>query len=468
MLLKESETVELKAKVTSDLKKSVLAFANSGGGTLYVGVADSGEILGLPDADADLMDINTMLRDGIKPDITLFAHSTIEHINGKRIIQVSVQGGTERPYSLAGKGIRPEGNEALRFHAQSAQNEASLRSAALRFGRAASVPASDTAIRKMLRDTTGERYEKLRSPEQELTFSSAAAEFAQRKTAFGEPQAATLGLTGDDKSYTNLALLLSEQCAHTIKAAVFQDTTQQTFKDRREFGGSLFTQLNEAYAYLDLNNKTEATFDKLLRKDRREYPETALREALLNAVVHREYAASGSILIKIFSDRIEFISPGGLVSGIEIEDIMIGYSACRNRSLAAVLYRLEFIEVYGTGILKIFEAYQDSHAKPKIEVTPNVFKMILPNLRSTHDACSTHGAPAETSPDTAARNTKYIPPEENIRQHMLEYGSISRKQAERILGVSQTAAGVVLRTMLEGGLIVREGNSRSARYYMKE
>jgi ATP-dependent DNA helicase RecG len=250
-----------------------------------------------------------------------------------------------------------------------------------------------------------------------------------------------------DGIYTNLALLLSEQCVHTIKAAVFQDTTQLAFKDRQEFGGSLFKQIGDAYSYIDLNNRTAATFDGLLRIDSRDYPKAALRESLLNAVVHREYSTSGSILVKIFSDRIEFISPGGLVGGLEVEDILSGYSACRNTGLAAVFYRLQFIEAYGTGVLKILETYKDALAQPSIEVTPNVFKMTLPNMNAVHT-------------DGVART-----PEENVMRYVRENGFINRSQAERILGVSQTAAGVVLRRLVERGALTREGHSRNVRYF---
>ncbi|MDR1961302.1 MAG: putative DNA binding domain-containing protein, partial [Gracilibacteraceae bacterium] len=302
MIYRESETVELKQQVIDDIKLEVMAFANSDGGTVYVGVHDSGEVLGLENAQADLLSVNNSLRDSIKPDITLFAHSHIETVEGKEIIVINVQRGTNRPYYIAGKGIRPEG-------------------VYVRHG-AASVPATDTAIRKMIRETDGDSYEKLRSVEQNLDFTSASAEFAKRNVPFGTSQMGTLGVASADGVYTNLGLLLSEQCVHTIKTAVFQDTTQQVFKDRREFRGSLFSQINDVYDYLDMHNQTQATFEKLLRIDRRGYPETALREALLNAVVHREYATSGSIFVKIYSDRVEFISPGGLVNGIELDDIM--------------------------------------------------------------------------------------------------------------------------------------------------
>ena len=428
--LRESEAVELKSVVVDDIKKEIIAFANGGGGMLYVGVADNGDVVGLADADKDLADVNNMLRDGIKPDITLFAQSKIDRIGDKRIIRIDVQSGVERPYYLTGKGIRPEG-------------------VYVRHG-AASVPATQTAIRRMIRETDGDSYEKLRSTEQDLTFTSAEAEFSKRNVAFGDSQMAALGMMSTGKIYTHLALLLSEQCVHTIKAAVFQDTTQQVFKDRREFGGSLFKQINEVYDFLDLNNKTKATFDKLLRIDKRDYPETALRETLLNAVVHREYATSGSILIKIFSDRVEFISPGGLVSGIELDDIMSGYSACRNTALSAVFYRLRLIESYGTGILKIFETYKSSSARPRIEVTPNVFKMILPNLNTS--AANDFSGTAPT-------------PQENVLKFVREHGSITRKQTEQLLGASQTAAGVMLRRMTENGDLTKHGSSRNARYF---
>jgi ATP-dependent DNA helicase RecG len=428
MLFKESEKVELKAMTTVDIKKEVIAFANSGGGTLYIGIADNGEIIGLANPDADLTNINNMLYDGIKPDITQFIQTTIKRIGDKYIILLEVQGGTERPYYLSGKGIRPEG-------------------IFVRHG-TLSVPATDTAIRKMIRETDGESYEKLRSTEQNLTFDVAGAEFAKRKISFGFAQKATLGLANSDDIYTNLALLLSEQCRHTIKAAVFQDTTQQIFKDRREYSGSLFEQINEVYAFLSLHNATAATFDGLFRIDKPDYPQTALREALLNAVVHREYAASGSLLIKIFSDRVEFISPGGLVSGLELDDIMSGYSACRNPALAAVFYRLQFIEAYGTGILKIFESYKTSYKQPKIEVTSNVFKMTLPNLNS----------PSIEQHDCA------LEPQKRVLDFVRANGSISRKQTQELLRISQTAAGLLLRKMVMGGKLIKEGKSRHIRY----
>ena len=433
MKFKENETIELKQTVVDDIKKEIIAFANSNGGTLYVGVADDGEIIGLNNSDAALLNINNMLRDSIKPDITLFYQSRIDKIDGKDIIIIIVQRGTNRPYYIAGKGIRPEG-------------------VFIRHG-TSSVPATDTAIRQMIRETDGDSFEKLRSVMQELTFNEAESEFVKRGLEFGISQMITLKLATPDKIYTNLGFLLSDQCIHTVKVAVFQGTTQEIFKDRREFGGSLFKQLNDVYDFLEIHNQIRATFDKLLRTDTRDYPEIALREALLNAIIHREYSLSGSILIKMFSDRIEFISPGGLVNGIEFDDIMSGYSICRNPFLAAVFYRLKLIEAYGVGILKIFEAYNNIFAKPKIEITPNVFKIILMNQN-------------EISTLNSENKIENIT-EDIILKFLNKNGSITRKQTEDLLNISQTSAGQILRKLSESGIVNRVGKSKNITYVLR-
>ena len=147
--------------------------------------------------------------------------------------------------------------------------------------------------------------------------------------------------------------MLSDQCVHIIKLAVFEGSWKSVFRDRAELSGSLLKQLEDAYAYIDRYNRIRAEFEGLDRIDRRDYPADALREALLNAIVHRDYSVSVSTLISIFDDRIEFVTIGGLIRGISYDDIMLGVSALRNRHLANVFYRLKLIEAYGTGLLKI-------------------------------------------------------------------------------------------------------------------
>lgn len=282
--------------------KEIIAFANCDGGQLYIGVQDDGTVVGVDDPDGVSLQISNMVRDAIKPDITMFVHyKTIEE-NGKDIVAVDIQRGTDRPYYLAKKGMRPEGVYVRQGYS--------------------SVPATDTAIRRMIKETDGDRFEAMRSLNQELTFEAAKKEFDLRNVEFGPQQMRTLKLVDQDNLYSNLGLLLSDQCVHTIKVAVFQGTDQTVFKDRREFCGSLLRQMNEVYDFIDFRNQTRATIEKLLRIDVRDYPEIAVREALLNLLVHRDYSFSASALISIYADRIEFVSIGGLMPGIDLEDIM--------------------------------------------------------------------------------------------------------------------------------------------------
>lgn len=349
MLFQESETIELKEVVVDDIKKEIIAFANCDGGKLYIGIRDDGTVVGLDNADSVSLQISNMVRDAIKPDVTMFLHYETIVENGKNVVAVDIQRGTDRPYYLASKGMRPEGVYVRQGYS--------------------SVPATDTAIRRMIKETDGDRFEAMRSLNQDLTFEETQKEFVLRKIEFGPQQMRTLKLIDQDGLYSNLALLLSDQCVHTIKVAVFQGTDQTIFKDRREFNGSLMQQMNEVYDFIDFRNQTRATIEKLYRTDVRDYPEIAVREALLNLLVHRDYAFSSSALISIYADRIEFVSIGGLMPGIDLEDVMVGISVCRNQDLANVFYRLHLIEAYGTGMGKIMKAYEGMQEKPAIETT---------------------------------------------------------------------------------------------------
>ena len=430
MTFQESETLELKEIVVEDIKKEIIAFANSAGGTLYVGVADNGRVVGVDNPDTVTQQISNMVRDSIKPDVTMFIRYDTKVVDGKQIVAVEIQRGTERPYYLAKKGLRPEG-------------------VYVRQG-TSSVPATTTAIRRMIKDTDGDSFEAMRSLEQNLTFRATTKEFEARNIAFEAPQMKTLGVLNTDGIYTNLGLLLSEQCTHTVKAAVFEGTDQSIFRDRQEFTGSLLQQMNEGYEYIDRRNQVRSTFDKLRRIDTRDYPEVAIREALLNSLVHRDYSFSASTLISVYDDRIEFTSIGGLPAGVSLNDIMIGLSVCRNPKLANVFYRLELIEAYGTGMKKIMGAYEHSDKKPVIEATDNAFKIVLPNLNEGNSSSTMAGADNEA--------------EHLVLEFIQKNGSITRKEAEAAVDMKQTAAGRLLSKMIQKNLIVQTGQGKNTKY----
>ena len=427
----ESPQLELKEQINAEFKKEIIAFANTDGGDIYVGIARDGSITGIADPESEMEKIGNMIRDGIKPDLT--AYTSIERVedDGKALIRVSVSRGLKRPYHLTDKGLKPTG-------------------VFVRHG-VSSVPATDEAIRQMLRESDGTTFDKMRSINQELTFDYAEKTFQTSQVAFDAVHKRTLGLIDVDGYYTNAALLLSDQCGHIIRCAVYEGTGKNKFKTRKEFSGSILKQMDDAYSFLSLNNNLRATFDGLRRIDHADYPEEAMREALVNAVVHRDYDYSGSIIINIYDDRMEFISLGGLVKGLTLADIKGGVSQPRNAVIANVFYRLELIESYGTGIQKILESYAGCGIEPKFAPAPASFVVTLPNRNTAETAASDPG----------------LSREENILRLMAKQGAVTRKDVEQLLGCSSFPANKALAALVEQGKIVKTGAARGTKYVLK-
>lgn len=438
----ENKTTEFKREYVDDIKNTIIAFANCDGGTLFIGLNDDGSVCGIDDVDETMLRVTNAIRDAVRPDITMFMECRNEIMDGKKIVSVTVQRGTARPYYLHRKGIRPEG-------------------VYVRQG-ASTVPATDAAILNMIKETSGDSYETARSINQQLTFEKASIFFKKRNVEFGNAQMRTLHLIGDDDTYTNLAFLMSEQCSHTIKLAVFEGSKKTVFKDRQELSGSLLEQLEEAFSYIDRYNRTRAEFTGLERVDMRDYPVEAVREALLNAIVHRDYSFSGPTLISIFEDRIEFVTIGGLVKGISLDDVKLGVSVLRNQYLANIFYRLKLIEAYGTGILKINECYDEYMEKPLIETTDHAFKITLPNTNYHIERCN-------TMDDTKNRGMINLTKKEERINTVLDLchrnGYVVRKDIEEELGISQATAILLLRELIEDGILLKRGKAKNLRYY---
>lgn len=428
MKLCESEAVELKEIYTPDLKKEIIAFANTNGGTIYIGVQNNGEIVGLENADFVMQQISSSLRDSIRPDVSMFTNIGLLQENNKYFVKLTVSQGTKKPYYLSDKGLKPTG-----VYVRSGTTSA---------------PASEDAIRMMIKMTDGDSFETNRSLIQELTFHRLNEELEKRSLEFTEVQMKNLGIISSDDIYTNMGLLVSDQCKHSIKFAIFQGTDKLVFKDRKELTGSLFAQLTDAYKTIDFYNGTKATFHDLLRTDERDYPEDAVREALLNAIVHRDYSFSGSTIINLYSDRLEIISLGGLVSGLSLEAAMLGASQPRNEKLASLFYRMKLIEAYGTGISKIISCYKGLSVQPKFENVEGAFRVVLPN---TH------------AQELSVEDEKYLP----ILRLFEKQKEITRSDVENALGIGTTYAINMLKEMQEKELIKKVGKGRLTRYVAK-
>lgn len=443
----EGPDLEFKRIWNDSAKKTVVAFANTDGGTLLVGVDDDGTPCGLGNVDASAVQIVNAIEDGIKPSMGMFVKVSPDQKDGRAIVRVEVQRATDRPYCLSEKGLRPSGVYVRRG--------------------ASSVPASDAEIRAMIKDSSGDSFEQTRALNQELTFAEARRAFCECGVTWGDAQMRSLGLVAEDGLCTNLAWLLSDQCEAETKAAVFEGETKLRFKTRREFSGSLMKQFREIAEFIDVNNGLRSTFESGYRRvDTRDYPVIAVREALLNALVHRDYSFAGPLLVSVFDSRMEFVNLGGLPKGLTKDDAMMGVSVQRNPKLAQVFYRLRLIEAYGTGIPKIIESYADVAQQPVFEVSDNAFKVVLPSQNAHMPEELVNNDDRQKKPDGGLDRQRVVVP--YSERQALALGSrpngFTRAELQKELGVSQSSAINVLRKLVEAGKLTTVGGGRSVRY----
>ena len=429
----ESQYVELKSELTKEIKKEIIAFANTSGGTIYIGIDDDGKIVGIKNASKDLESLSGMIREGIRSDLTLYTKIYIERISNKDVIIVKVESAPNKPYYLSDKGMKSSG-------------------VYLRYG-TSSVPATDETIKKLLLENNSNSFEEQISNNQMLHFNYMNNLFENKNINLDETKYKTLHIKNTDNLYTNLGLLLSDECPFEIKVAIYNGNDKLEFKDRKEFVGSILKQVNDVFEYLELFNKTSGKIIGLERIDVKDYPDYALREALLNAVIHRDYNFKGSILISLYDDRFEIVSLGGLVRGISINDIYMGVSESRNPNLANIFFRLKYVESFGTGIGRILRSYDQSEKKPMLQESDNAFLVMLPNINYKE-------LKARTLPSNLSQ-------QEQIIQYLKKYNKISRIIVEEMFDVSKTRANDILNEMINKNLILKQGNGKNIIYILK-
>jgi len=419
----EMQTLEYKREYNQKAKNTILAFLNTDGGTLYIGIADDGSTYGVDgNIDETARSVTNSFRDSVTPDPSGYFKVEHDTREGKNIIIVSVERGSSVPYCYASDGLVPKG-----VYVRVGSN---------------TVMATHEHIRQMIKDNGTGQYLTELSVDQNLTFSYADRIFAEKEVKFGKEQRQSLGLTRADGRYTNLALILSDQCPYTTKAAIFEGLSKAKFKDRKEFGGSIFKQIDEVHTYLHVYNRTRSTFEGVYRVDHPDYPDIALRESFINALIHRDYYIEGSVLVSMFDDRLEFMSVGGVMPGVTHDLMRLGVSVTRNEKLANIFYRLNIIEAYGTGIPRIYESYENCSVDPEIPVIDGGFLIRIPNINYALPKNVTNGGTKITNGSS--------------EQQLLDTFSgisFSKEEAAGVLGLSTSGTYKLLQRMVAAGLL---------------
>ena len=243
-------------------------------------------------------------------------------------------------------------------------------------------------------------------------------------------------------------LLITENNNLEFKRELTDSIVKEIIAFCNTTGGTIILGYNDNGKVVGLKNAKEdldrlsSKIDGMERIDEYEYPKNSLRELLCNTITHRDYEINGSNLIHIFNDKIEFLSLGGLVSGLTIEDIKLGSSSSRNPNLVNIFHRLNFVEAYGTGIPRMYEEYKASITSPEIKVAPNSFLVILPKLNLKNEYTL-------------------------IIEYLKQNNQGTRENFETILKLGKSATINILNEMLEKEIIEKIGFSKNIVYKLK-
>lgn len=430
MRTNEDKRIEYKSTLTNKLKREIVSFLNTCGETIFLGVDDkTGERLEISTNQRHEWEekINHWYTNAFYP--TPF--SLIDIYPNDEVFTIKVKEGRHKPYAIASEGFTPRG-------------------VYVRYGSSA-VGATNEQIKRMLQQNvkSGE-FDSEMSPDQTLTFKD-----LQKQADFKdiELNIKALHMLKEPNLYNNAALLVSDQNPTVTKVAIYQGISVMEFKDKREFKGSLTSQINELLRYINLNNHTRVTIDgNPQRHETKDYPDAAVREAIVNAFAHRDYLLHSNIKVEIFDDRMEILSPGGIPDGLTLEEVKDGMTAVRNPQLVHILDKLKYIENYGTGIRRMYEAYHGTNKSPEFEVRTNSFKVLLPNINFNSNTPNSNSS-FELGPN-----------EKSILYILSQKGSQSRKELEQALKTTTYHVRQLLSSLIKKGKVTKIGKSVNTRY----
>ena len=417
--MRETRTLEFKETITNTFLKTVSAFSNYDGGTIYFGIDDDGNIKGLKDVKQACLDIENKINDSISPQ----PNYTLEIQNNDQTIKLTVKSGIQKPYLYKSKAFK--------------RNDT------------ATIKADTLELSRLILEGKNISFEELQCRQQELSF-----EILHRKLkehiqieAFNQDTLRTLNLYDNNNGYNNAAAILADTNHFPgIDIVKFGENIsiiqkRATFENRSilEVYEKSIDVFRDYYQYEVIQGADREKVEKI--------PEAAFREAIANALIHRAWDIASQIRVLMFDDRIEVISPGGLPSRITEEEYLSGkLSVLRNRNLANVFYRLGFVEIFGTGITRIKHLYEEGLIKPDFEVSENTIKIVLPvfekNLNLTENEQTVYKFLSKTMLKPISEIAPYVP-----------------------FGRSKTTQ--LLKGMEQKGIVVVEGKGRGTKYILK-
>ncbi len=431
----ESETIEFKRFVTDDVEKEIVAFLNSVGGVLYIGLDDDGTVIGLDRAKEQSLAVIDRIKTTILPSPLGLFNMEVGQDNGKEYVKITVAQGMEKPFYLKKYGRSPKGCY-IRVGSQTTQMSEQM---------------IEGLYARRVRDTLSN----VPSPNQHLSFSQLRIYYQELGfDATSEFFLQNLGLYTEEGKFNYVAYLMADVNSISIKVARFRGTDKLDIVERDEYGYSCL--IKATRQVLDKLEMVNATVVRVTGEaERREIhlvEKWALREAVLNAIVHTDYLHMTSPVFEIYDDRIVVLSSGGLPAGLSREDFFKGRSLPRSQELMKIFTDMKLCERLGTGMQKILRAYPKEIfdiSDSFIQATFFYDKEALAILRNQ--------IPEEVSERRAYVLSMLSPNALKVLALLMEEGAKTREQIDGALDLSSGDAVIELRGH---GLIKKDASQR--------
>lgn len=351
----ENDNIEFKRELNDKLEMEVVAFLNSNGGHIYIGIEDDGAVFGVDDVDDVQLQIKDRIRSRIAPSPIGFFEIVVDIKEDKNVIHIIIASGNEKPYYIKKYGMCPLGSY-------------------IRVGNGC-VQLTEKQIFNLYSKRIRTSLMNIISPQQELTFTQLRIYYEEKGYEFTDNTYKQLNFLLNNDEFNYLAYLLSDQNSLVINVGKFKGSDVFDLKELHSYSNqSLIKTTFEILDYIENQNITYTEIKSPTRVEHKLFNSIAMREAIINAIVHNDYSYENMPTIRLFEDHIEIISVGGLPEGIEKEEFLNGYMSPKNPQLMKIFRDLALVEHMGTGIFRILSVYD----KSIYTFTPNFIKVSIP------------------------------------------------------------------------------------------
>ncbi len=355
--MQETERIELKRELTpeSDIEREVIAFLNATGGTIYIGIDDNGTPVGVSDTDDCMLRLKDRIKNNIQPSVMGLFDISVEQIDGYNIVKLIVAGGLEKPYYKTKYGLTTKG-------------------VFMRIG-TSTEPMPQAQIDKLFSTRTRHSLGRIVSIRQELNFEQLRIYYDEHGKRLSDNFRRTLELQTEDGRYNYVAYLLADENGNSMKVAKYSSMDRCDLIENNEYGYcSLIKATKSILLKLDIENRVSARITPMERVEKPLWNKVALREAVINAIVHNDYSFEVPPKFEIFPDRLEITSMGELPIGMTREEFFSGISIPRNKELMRIYRDVELVESLGSGIPRVLQAY----GQECFLFTENFTRIVLP------------------------------------------------------------------------------------------